>query len=546
MRYTNWKIGTRLAVGFAVVLLLLALVAGLGISRMAAIQARLTQVSEVNNVKVKHASVMRRSVTDRMLALRNMVLLDDQDELQREVDRIKDNARRYAEAEDKLSRMFAARADTTAEEKAMLPRIKEVEAAILPLMNKAAELGLANRNEEAARMLLKEVRPLQNQWTKALGELTDLEDQMSGQASDEAEHAYGNARLLMLALSGGAVVAGALIAWLVAASITRPIGVAVQAAQRVAGGDLSGRIAVTSSDETGQLLQALKDMNESLGSIVGEVRQGTDTIAAASVQIASGNLDLSARTEQQASSLEETASSIEELTSTVRQNADNARHANQLAISACEVAEQGGAVVAQVVETMDSINASAGKIADIIGVIDGIAFQTNILALNAAVEAARAGEQGRGFAVVASEVRNLAQRSAAAAREIKGLIGDSVEKADAGARLVNQAGSTMQAIVASVRSVTDIMAEISAASQEQTAGIEQINQAIVQMDDVTQQNAALVEQAAAASQSLQDRAAGLSQAVSVFTIDGALGAAPAAPAARAAPRRPPALALRRP
>jgi methyl-accepting chemotaxis protein len=249
------------------------------------------------------------------------------------------------------------------------------------------------------------------------------------------------------------------------------------------------------------------------------VRTGTDTIAAASSQIASGNLELSSRTEQQAGSLEETASSMEEMTSTVKQNADNARQANQLAISASEVAVKGGAVVSQVVDTMDSINASSKKIVDIIGVIDGIAFQTNILALNAAVEAARAGEQGRGFAVVASEVRNLAQRSAAAAKEIKILIGDSVEKVDIGAKLVDQAGSTMQAVVESIKSVTDIMGEITAASQEQTSGIDQINQAITQMDQVTQQNAALVEEAAAAAGALQDQAGSLAQVVSVFTMN---------------------------
>ena len=264
-------------------------------------------------------------------------------------------------------------------------------------------------------------------------------------------------------------------------------------------------------------------MNGQLLAIVGQVQLGTQTIATASSQIAAGNLDLSARTEEQASSLEETASSMEELTATVKQNADNARQANGLAATASEIAKKGGLVVAEVVDTMGAINASSRKIVDIISVIDGIAFQTNILALNAAVEAARAGEQGRGFAVVAAEVRNLAQRSAAAAKEIKTLIGDSVEKADTGAKLVHQAGVTMDGIVESVRRVTDIMGEISMASQEQTAGIEQINQAIAQMDEVTQQNAALVEQAAAAAESLQDQAATLAQVVSVFKTAGGAG-----------------------
>jgi methyl-accepting chemotaxis protein len=298
---------------------------------------------------------------------------------------------------------------------------------------------------------------------------------------------------------------------------------ALAAARQVAEGDLTARIEVRSGDETGRLLQALKTMNENLVKIVGDVRQGTDAIGTASGQIASGNQDLSSRTEEQASSLEETAASMEELTSTVKQNADNARQANQLAMSASQVAVKGGHVVSQVVDTMGSINSSSRKIVDIISVIDGIAFQTNILALNAAVEAARAGEQGRGFAVVAAEVRNLAQRSAAAAKEIKTLIDDSVGKVDEGSKLVDEAGRTMTEIVDSVKRVTDIMAEITAASQEQTTGIEQINQAITQMDQVTQQNAALVEEASAAAQSLQEQAQGLSVAVSAFKLDSAQG-----------------------
>jgi methyl-accepting chemotaxis protein len=324
----------------------------------------------------------------------------------------------------------------------------------------------------------------------------------------------------------GLLLAAMVGIWLIHA-ISRPLETAVKIAGGVAAGDLTQHIEVHSTDETGRLMQALKNMNDSLINIVGEVRSGTETIAAASHQIASGNLDLSSRTEEQASSLEETASSMEELTATVKQNADNARQANQLAASASEVASKGGAVVAQVVSTMGSINDSSKKIVDIIAVIDGIAFQTNILALNAAVEAARAGEQGRGFAVVAAEVRNLAQRSAGAAKEIKELINDSVEKVHAGATLVNHAGTTMEEIVDSIRRVTDIMGEIAAASQEQTSGIDQINQAITQMDQVTQQNAALVEEAAAAAEAMQGQAGHLAQAVSVFKIHG-MHAAPIA------------------
>ncbi|CAA2109827.1 methyl-accepting chemotaxis protein [Variovorax paradoxus] len=299
----------------------------------------------------------------------------------------------------------------------------------------------------------------------------------------------------------------------------RPIGVLSEHVEAIGGGDLSGRLASERRDEIGVITRSVETMRDSLVRIVREVRTGTDTIATASGQIASGNQDLSSRTEQQASSLEETAASMEELTSTVKQNADNARQANQLALLASDVASKGGSAVSQVVGTMGSIDASSKKIVDIIGVIDGIAFQTNILALNAAVEAARAGEQGRGFAVVASEVRNLAQRSAAAAKEIKTLIGDSVEKVEAGSRQVAEAGRTMEEIVGSVKRVTDIMGEISSASQEQTSGIEQINQAITQMDQVTQQNAALVEEASAAAQSLQEQAGSLVDAVRVFRLD---------------------------
>jgi methyl-accepting chemotaxis protein len=345
--------------------------------------------------------------------------------------------------------------------------------------------------------------------------------------------AYESGRATMLVLVALSALAGIVFGILITRSLTRQLGgepaYAAEVAGRIAGGDLRTDVQLRAGDDT-SLLFAMKSMRDHLARIVSEVRHGTDAIASASGEIASGNLDLSSRTEQQASSLEETASSMEELTSTVKQNADNARQANVLAQTASNVAGQGGDVVAQVVQTMGSINDSSKKIVDIITVIDGIAFQTNILALNAAVEAARAGEQGRGFAVVAGEVRTLAQRSAAAAKEIKSLIGDSVDKVAVGTKLVDQAGSTMTEVVASIQRVTDIMAEISAASQEQTGGIEQINQAISQMDNVTQQNASLVEEAAAASEALQSQAAKLSELVSVFQVG---GGAPAA-----APKRP--------
>jgi methyl-accepting chemotaxis protein len=355
---------------------------------------------------------------------------------------------------------------------------------------------------------------------ETLFKLIELQGAVAKQEFEQAHSRSVTSRNLVIAVI---VIGLGLATWLgfvLIRAIIHPLDAAVKLARAVAEGDLTHRIDVHSKDEIGQLMQALKDMTDNLVTIVGQVRTGTDSVATASNQIATGNLDLSSRTEEQASSLEETASSMEELTSTVKQNAENARQANQLVVSTADIAVKGGRVVGQVVDTMASIKDSSRKISDIIGVIDGIAFQTNILALNAAVEAARAGEQGRGFAVVASEVRNLAQRSAGAAKEIKALIEDSVGKVDAGGRLVDEAGKTMDEIVSSVKRVTDIMGEIAAASQEQSAGIEQVNQAITQMDNVTQQNSALVEEAAAAAESLQDQAGKLAEAVSVFRLEG--------------------------
>ena len=341
------------------------------------------------------------------------------------------------------------------------------------------------------------------------------------QAIEQAGGAAGGTsrgiRMLAVACAAGALIQFS-FCYLVVASIVRPVKVAMKGARKVGGGDLSVALQPDGRDEVTQLYRGLNEMTQNLRQLVGQVAEGAHRVADTSSQIAQGNLDLSQRTEEQASTLEETASSMEQLTTTVLQNADTARQASQLAVTASEVARKGGEMVEQVVSTMDGISDASRKIADIIGVIDGIAFQTNILALNAAVEAARAGEQGRGFAVVAAEVRNLAQRSAGAAKEIKALIGDSVEKVDAGSKLVDEAGKTMDEIVTSVKHVADIMSEITAASAEQSNGIEQVNQAIAQMDEMTQQNSALVEQAAAAAESMQEQAQMLSQAVAVFKL----------------------------
>ncbi|HYD93965.1 MAG TPA: methyl-accepting chemotaxis protein [Noviherbaspirillum sp.] len=373
---------------------------------------------------------------------------------------------------------------------------------------------------------------------RGINDLIQLQQDVAKREFEESQETYLLVRNSCIAgLLVGLLFAAAVGYWLLRA-ISRPLEQAITIADGIASGDLTQSFPRASKDEMGRLLSALKNMNDSLVRIVVQVRSGTDTIATASSQIAAGNHDLSSRTEEQASSLEETASSMEELTSTVKQNADNAHQANSLAVSASDVAGKGGTVVSEVVHTMEAINDSSKKIVDIIAVIDGIAFQTNILALNAAVEAARAGEQGRGFAVVAGEVRTLAQRSANAAKEIKTLIQDSVEKIGTGARLVDQAGVTMQEIVDSVKRVSDIVSEITAASREQTAGIEQINQAIAQMDQVTQQNASLVEEAAAASESMQNEAKKLAETVDVFKVHGGPSAAPVRSA-------PPVPALRR-
>ncbi|RFP18370.1 MULTISPECIES: methyl-accepting chemotaxis protein [unclassified Duganella] len=353
----------------------------------------------------------------------------------------------------------------------------------------------------------------------ALKKFADKQAELLDQAAVEIQQQYTSGRTLLVLLGLAAIIMGVFAAWWITRTITNPINEAVKVAETVSSGDLTSDIQVSSNDETGQLMSALKTMNTNLVNIVGQVRNGTDLMANASTEIAAGNHDLSSRTEQQASSLQETASSMEELTSTVRFNAENAREANKLAVTASEIASRGGAVVGEVVSTMGSINDSSRKIVDIISVIDSIAFQTNILALNAAVEAARAGEQGRGFAVVASEVRNLAQRSAAAAKDIKGLIDDSVQKVAQGSDLVDKAGQTMSEIVVSISRVTQIMTQISHASEEQSIGIAQVNDAITQMDQVTQQNAALVEEAAAAAESMQEQSAKLADVVSVFKLD---------------------------
>jgi methyl-accepting chemotaxis protein len=523
MNLTHMKVANRLAIGFGLVACLLALLIFLGLSRMAQIKERMDEITMVNTVQSKLAAAMDSSIAERSLALRNMILLKDADELQIEVKRLAVQEKKYADAEQKLSAMFASLAGTAPEEKELIEKIRQSSIVGTPYFARAQALAVDKKPDEAYQLLRFEFRPIQKKWWDLLRELNALEETQNTQAMQDAEKAYASARVLMLVFGGLALLVSAIAAVAITRSVVGQLGCepdeAAEIAAQIAAGNLTCTIEPKHND-CSSLLFAMRSMRDSLAAIVSQVHVSTETMATASGQIAAGNLDLSSRTEQQASSLEETASSMEELTSTVRQNADHASQANGLAQSASEVAGQGGAVVSQVVQTMASINASSNKIVDIIAVIDGIAFQTNILALNAAVEAARAGEQGRGFAVVASEVRSLAQRSAAAAKEIKTLIGDSVDKVAVGNRLVEQAGTTMTQLVSRVGQVTLIMGDIMSATNEQHSGIEQINLAITQMDEVTQQNAALVEEAAAAAEALQEQAAKLTELVSVFRLTG--------------------------
>ncbi|WUR13105.1 methyl-accepting chemotaxis protein [[Empedobacter] haloabium] len=534
MTLSNLKIGARLAVGFAITILIMLIMSLIGINRVEKMDDLAEAIVNDRYAKVALINDMRSYANRGAQALRNAMLAPDPAASAKFLEGLADADRVGAEKAQELEKIIV-RADT----KQKFADQRDAFAAYREVREKTVAQFRSGDRDGAIAALFASVVPAQNAYFGKLDVLLkDQRDLMAadGQAAGDAAH---TATTTMIALLIAATLVSALAGYLITRSVTQPILEAVHVAETVAGGDLTAVIDTHRKDETGRLLAALQEMTHGLTRTVRAVRDSTDTINTASAEIASGNMDLSNRTEQQAASLEETASSMEELTSTVRQNADNARQANVLVTSAAEHANQGGTVVGQVVQTMGSIKESSGKIVDIIGVIDGIAFQTNILALNAAVEAARAGEQGRGFAVVASEVRNLAQRSASAAKEIKELINDSVEKVDAGGRLVDEAGTTMGRIVASVQQVAAIMNEITSASQEQSAGIEQINTTIVAMDNATQQNAALVEEAAAAASSLREQAERLSAAIAVFRLDNANAAvAPAVVAPKPAPAQP--------
>jgi methyl-accepting chemotaxis protein len=513
--FRSLKLGARLGVGFFIVIAITLAMALVARWQLQSASDEVTRLTREEMVRVNEFAQVKESLNLIARSIRNMVLLADEDMKKQEHDRILQNR---AKSRDQLTRLKSSLPDPQA--RTAVERLLGVQVAYDGLIDRVITMGAAGQQADAARVLLVDVRPVQSDLFGTLDKLVSAQESaMVGAAQGiQSRAARGSWGMLIMAVV--AAVIGGLVAVVVTRSIVLPVSVADGIARRIAQGDLSEQFSVSGNDEVASMLRSLQSMQGSLRELVAVVQVGVEQVSSASVQIADANQDLSGRTESQASALQETAASMEELSSTVRHNADNARSADQLAAKASKVATSGGEVVGQVVETMRGINASSQQIADIIGVIDGIAFQTNILALNAAVEAARAGEQGRGFAVVAGEVRNLAGRCAEAAKEIKGLIVASVERVKAGSALVDSAGLSMEEVVKAIRQVSDIVAEISSASQQQTQGVSQIGEAVAQLDHTTQQNAALVEETAAAAGSLRSQALELRAAISRFKVDG--------------------------
>ncbi|NRF68937.1 MCP four helix bundle domain-containing protein [Aquincola sp. S2] len=510
----NWRIGARLGAGFAIVLSLSSGMLAVAVTRLDHIGEDAAAIIDKEWVKAEAAATLYATARGNAQRTMQLFFTDDKRELARLRELIAGNRQTVTEAVATLDKLVYL-----PEGVAILGRLKERRGVYVESFSKVDRLLAQGQRDEATKELTGQTLPAIEALQVEAKALSELQSKIVTTAGAGIEATIDRTHWLLIALGAASVLLGAGFAWWLTRSITRPIGEAVRVAETVAAGDLSSRIEVRGRDETAQLLAALARMNSSLAGVVGTVRRSSDSIATGSGQIAVGNQDLSQRTEEQASSLQQTAASMEQLNSAVQNTADSARQVAQLARSATEAAQRGGGVVTEMVQTMDQISDASRRIGDIIGVIDGIAFQTNILALNAAVEAARAGEQGRGFAVVAAEVRTLAQRSGAAAREIKTLIGASAEKVELGSAQAGSAGQAMGDIVAQVRRVDDLIAEITAATLEQSTGLGQVGTAIGQLDEVTQQNAALVEESAAAAESLRQQAQRLVEAVAVFRLD---------------------------
>ncbi|WP_322014679.1 methyl-accepting chemotaxis protein [Paraburkholderia sp. J12] len=518
------RVTTRLALGFGIVLAMLVALSVVGMAGMTAIRARLDEIVLVHDAETMRATNLRDAVSGISIAIRNMALMTNDSEVSAEQATIKAQEAAYEENYRELGRLFDASPLTTDEERRLYAALRQEEAETLPLVEKEAmNWALANDQDAAVKILVNEVRPKQVVWLSTLDRLVALEQGRARDAADAAARTWSRLAALTVAAVIAALCVGIAAAVVITRSILRQLGADPGVAQRLAGEIAGGNLAVAvtlRAGDAGSLMASLESMRRQLMSMVAQIKTSAESIAVRAGEIAAGNMDLSQRTEEQAASLQQAAASMAELTSAVAQNSDDATHASSVARAASEAAAQGGQVVGRVVSTMDDIAGSSARVAEIIGVIEGIAFQTNILALNAAVEAARAGPQGRGFAVVASEVRTLAQRSADAAKEVKALVGDSAGHVEAGSRLVADAGASIAQLVQSVHELTDIMGKIALATAAQKSDIEQVNRAVANMDEATQRNASLVEQVAAAAQTLAGGASGLRESVAVFTVAG--------------------------
>jgi methyl-accepting chemotaxis protein len=518
------RVTTRLALGFGIVLAMLVALSVVGMAGMTAIRARLDEIVLVHDAETMRATNLRDAVSGISIAIRNMALMTNDSEVSAEQATIKAEEAAYAENYRELGRLFDASPLTTDEERRLYAALRQEEAETLPLVEKeAVNWALANDQDAAVKILVNEVRPKQVAWLSTLDQLVALEQGRARDAADAAARTWSRLAALTVAAVIAALCVGIAAAIVITRSILRQLGADPGEAQRLAGEIAGGNLAVAvrlRAGDGGSLMASLESMRRQLMAMVAQIKTSAESIAVRAGEIAAGNMDLSQRTEEQAASLQQAAASMAELTSAVAQNSDDATHASSVARAASDAAAQGGQVVGRVVSTMEDIAGSSARVAEIIGVIEGIAFQTNILALNAAVEAARAGAQGRGFAVVASEVRTLAQRSADAAKEVKVLVGDSAGHVEAGSRLVADAGASIAQLVQSVHELTDIMGKIALATAAQKSDIEQVNRAVANMDEATQRNASLVEQVAAAAQTLAGGASGLRESVAVFTVAG--------------------------